>query len=88
LLTYLLSQRATLDAIDEMIDLVPLNKIIAFGGDYVCCVQKVYGHLVMARETVAKALAKRVSCGDFREDRAIDIAKMWFHDNPSRIYSV
>lgn len=85
---YLISQQMTQRMIDELIDLVPLNKIIAFGGDYRYAVQKVYGHLVMARETVARSLARRVEEGDFSEDRAFDIAKMWFCDNPARIYKV
>ena len=83
-----ISQSMTLRMLDELIDLVPLNKIIAFGGDYRVVVQKVYGHLVMARETVARALARRVADGDFSEERALEIAKMWFCDNPARIYRV
>jgi len=85
---YVLSQQMTLRTLDEIIDLVPLNKIIAFGADYRCVVQQVWGHLVMARETVARALARRVAEGDFSEERAAEIAKMWFHDNPARIYRV
>lgn len=85
---YVMSERMTLRTIDELLDLVPVNKIIAFGGDYRCVVQKVYGHLVMARETVARALGRRVEEGEFSEERAMEIARMWFHDNAARIYQV
>ena len=85
---YVMSQQMTLRMLDELLDLVPVNKIIAFGADYRCVAQKVYGHLVMARETVARALARRVGEGDFSEERAFEIAKMWFCDNPARIYNV
>ena len=74
--------------LDEIIDLVPVNKVIAFGGDYRVCVQKVYGHLVMARQVVAAALARRVAAGDFDRAEAVRIAKLWFHDNPTRIYKL
>ena len=85
---YVMSQRMTLRTIDEIIDLVPLNKIIAFGADYRCVVQKIYGHLVMARETLARAFGRRIEDGDFSEDRALEIAKLWLCDNPARIYNV
>jgi len=51
-------------------------------------VQKVYGHLVLAREVVASALADRVEAGDFDRDYALHVAKLWFHDNPSRVYKL
>lgn len=84
----IISQVQTVRALDEMIDMVPLNKIIAFGGDYRVAVQKVYGHLTMAREAVAAALARRVEARDFDVAEALRIAKMWFYDNPVRIYGL
>ncbi len=83
-----ISQRMTVQAIDGIIDLVPLTKVIAFGGDYRVAVQKVYGHLTMAREVVAEALARRVDGGDFDGEEALRIARLWFHDNPARIYGL
>jgi predicted TIM-barrel fold metal-dependent hydrolase len=84
----LISQVQTCRALDEIIDLVPLNKVIAFGGDYRAAVQKVWGHLVMARECVATALANRIEAGSFDRAEALRIARMWFHDNPARIYRI
>lgn len=84
----IISQQQTVLALDEIIDLVPLNKVIAFGGDYRVAVQEVYGHLVLAREAVAMALARRVEAGDFERQEALRIARMWFYDNPVRIYAL
>lgn len=81
-----ISQIQAVRAIDEMIDLVPINKIIAFGGDYRAAVHKVYGHLVMAREAVAAALACRVASGDLDRATALHLARLWFCDNPAQIY--
>ena len=67
-------------------DLVPVNKIIGFGGDYNIPVEKVYGHLVMAREDIARTLAGRVSRGLMNRTEALDIARMWFYDNPRELY--
>lgn len=83
-----ISQLQTARMLGEIIDLVPLNKVIAFGGDYRVAVQKVYGHLVMAREVVASALADRVEAGEFDLAYALQVAKLWFCDNPARIYGL
>jgi len=83
--TYILSQRIALEAIGRILDLVPINKVIGFGGDY-WVIQKIYGHLVMARETLARAFARRIADGDLTEDRAVEIGLLWLRDNPARIY--
>ncbi len=84
----IISQVQTKRALDEILDLVPLNKVIAFGGDYRVAVQKVYGHLVLAREVVAAALGERVEAGELDREEALRIARLWFHDNPARIYGL
>jgi uncharacterized protein len=84
----IVSQEATARALNDMIDQVPVNKIIAFGGDYRVAVQKVYGHLVLAREVVAAVLAQRIDAGDIDRELALRLARLWFHDNPARIYRV
>ena len=83
---HVISEKMTQRVLDEIIDLVPINKIIAFGADYRTVVQKAIGHLIMARENIAKVLAGRVLAGDFSEERAVEIARMWFYDNPARVY--
>ncbi|MBO3832299.1 MAG: amidohydrolase family protein [Candidatus Brockarchaeota archaeon] len=85
---HIISQRLACTALDEMIDLVPVNKIIAFGGDYEMPVEKVYGHLVMAREDVARVLGKRVEEGFMTESEAVELARMWFYENPRSLYQL
>lgn len=86
--SHIISPRMTCSALDEWIDLVPINKIIAFGGDYRKPVEKVYGHLVMARENITKVLGGRVEEGLMTEEEAISIAKKWFYDNPKELYKL
>ena len=43
---------------DEAIGPLPMNKPRAFGGDYATLVEKVHGHLVLARENIAEVPAK------------------------------
>jgi predicted TIM-barrel fold metal-dependent hydrolase len=67
------------------IDMVPRNKIMGFGGDY-CVVEKVYGHLVMARENIASVLAERVATGDMTRVEASTWIRSLLWDNPRRLY--
>jgi predicted TIM-barrel fold metal-dependent hydrolase len=86
--THIISQKFAMAGLDEAIDLVPVNKILAFGGDYNTPVEKVYGHLVMAREDIAKVLARRIEDGQFTESQALTLAKKWFWDNPIELYKL
>jgi hypothetical protein len=66
---------------------VPVNKISAFGGDYIF-VDGVYGHQYMARCNVCRALSKKVEEHVFDVARAQQICKMLLHDNPLRIFKL
>jgi len=83
---YIGSQEITRRAIGEIIDAVPVNKVFAFGGDHNLDVENVYGHLVMARETLAQALSDRIGRGQLDLNGAKEIAGLWLHDNPSEFY--
>ena len=82
---HLMSPEISTRALEEWIDLVPMHKIFGFGGDY-CVVEKVYGHLVLARQDIARALAAKMA----RDGMPPARARMWLQailfDNPNRIY--
>jgi len=86
--THIISQHFAADALDEAVDLVPMNKIIAFGGDYGVPVEKIYGHLAMAREDIAAVLARRIRAGQMTEEQALELARKWFWDNPKELYKL
>lgn len=81
-----LSPAMAVSGLDEWLDQVALNKITAFGGDVRWPVEKVYGHLMLAREVVATVLGRRVDRGLMTLRQAMDICEQWFHDAPSRLY--
>jgi predicted TIM-barrel fold metal-dependent hydrolase len=83
----IISQAQTRSGIDELLDQVPVNKILAFGGDYERPVEKVVGHLQMAREELATVFAARIDRGVLSFDQATDILKKWFWDNVFNLYS-
>jgi hypothetical protein len=69
------------------IDTVPLNKINAFGGDYLF-IDGVYGHQYLARENVSRALAIKVGQDIFDAGRAKEIARMFFYTNPCMLFKL
>jgi len=85
--THVISQVQTCSGIDEMLDQVPVNKVLAFGGDYGRPVEKVVGHLHMARENFARVFGARIDRGMMGMDEALEILKLWFWDNPLALYS-
>ncbi len=84
---HIISPQASVDALVEWLDAVPANKISAFGGDY-CFVDGVYGHQLLARQNVAKALAIKVDQGVFDVERAKEIAQWLFIENPTRVFDL
>jgi len=86
--SHLLSPVQSAHALDVWLDLAPVNRFIAFGGDYWWAVENVYGALKQAREIVARVLARRVRDGGITEAKAVDLARRWFHDNPRELYRV
>lgn len=71
----------------EWLEMVPHNKIIAFGDD-LQHVEAVYGHAQMARSNFAWALAAAIEEGVMGEEVALDVARAAFRDNPAAIYGV
>ncbi len=78
-----ISQRA----LSQWLDAVPVTKIFAFGGDY-SVVEKIHGHLELARANIATVLAEKVQRGRFTEKEALHIARLLFNENPKRWYKL
>jgi uncharacterized protein len=70
----------------EWLEMVPTNKIIAFGDD-LAHVEAVYGHAEMARDSFAHVLAQMIVERRLSESEAVDVARAAFHDNPAHIYN-
>lgn len=85
--TYLISQRMAREAISEILETVPLNKVIAFGSDTVVA-PEAFGHLVMCLESLSWALADRISAGLLTEDSAAEIAGRWLSGNAIEWYGL
>ncbi len=82
-----ISPELSVRALRDWVDMVPRNKVLGFGGDYQV-VEKVYGHLVLARENIATALAQKVDQGALTQKEAVAWARAILWDNPRRIYAL
>jgi|YelNatPaOPRAMG01_1025707.scaffolds.fasta_scaffold09551_8 hypothetical protein len=67
-------------ALADWLDVVPWNKILGFGGDYIFA-EGVYGHSVIARENIARVLAEKVEDGALTGEQAINLARGLLRDN-------
>ena len=64
---------------------MPDNKIFGFGGDY-RIVEKVCGHLKLARQNIAAVLVEKIANGAMSRSEASLVAHRLMFDNPRDFY--
>lgn len=74
-------------ALSEWLDMIPNTKIFGFGGDYLI-VEKVYGHLKIARQNIARVLAEKIAEGSCSRAEASLVARRLMFENPKAFYSL
>ena len=84
---HLISPEIGRQQLHELIETVPGNKIMAFGGDSIT-VEIAYAHAKMAREAVARVLSEKVVEGYMTEDEAIVLAKRMLRENPAALFKL
>ena len=82
---HLLSRHQARMWLAEWLDVLPHDKIMAFGGDAFLFFG-VCSHLELARENVAAVLAERVVEGFCDLDEAEHTARLLFHDNARQVF--
>jgi predicted TIM-barrel fold metal-dependent hydrolase len=73
--------------LDEAIETVPSDKLLAFGGDY-SMPEGAYGHAVLCREVITKVLADKVIDGYWSEAEALEYAQKIMRDNPIKAFKL
>ncbi len=73
--------------LEEWIEMIPSNKIFAFGGDYTI-VEGAYAHSRIARDNVARVLTKKVEEGYFEEEEAVKLAHKILRDNAYEVFKL
>ena len=84
---HLMSPEISTRALRTWIDMVPINKILGFGGDY-CVVEKVYGHLELAKQNIAAAFASKMDSDGMPLERAKAWIQAMLYDNPKEVFKL
>jgi predicted TIM-barrel fold metal-dependent hydrolase len=84
---HIISPWVARQTLHEWIELIPGNKIFAFGGDYTF-VEGAYAHARMARENVAKVLTDKVEMGYLTEAEAAPLAHRLLRDNAIEFFNL
>lgn len=71
----------------KFVEMLPLNKIHGFGGDYVYP-QQIHGHIAVAKENITLGLWPLIEEGRIDAERAVEIARKWLYENPKRLLSL
>lgn len=72
--------------LDDWLDIIPINKILGFGGDY-HFVEGVYGHARIARQSVARVLSEKIAEGLCTEKQALEYGRKLFKENAEIVYN-
>lgn len=84
---YIISPTVAKQVLHQMIEMVPSNKIIGFGGDF-NYVEGAYAHQKWARRIVGDVLTEKVAEGYWTEEEALSFARAIFRENLISLYSL
>jgi len=82
---HIISPAVARRVLSELLDTVPSNKILGFGGDY-RFVEGVYGHALLARENTARVLMEKVEDGSLAQKGVLLLAQRLLRDNANELY--
>ena len=83
--THVVAPGAARSALHLLLETVPANKILGFGGDY-RHVELSYAHSMLARRSIARVLAEKVADGFCTESEALALARLLPADNAARLF--
>lgn len=85
--THVISQDYAVRMLGEYLEILPANKILGFGGDYIF-VEGTYAHLQFAKENIAEALAVRIEKGRLDRSDALGLARRLLYDNAKVFFGI
>lgn len=74
-------------ALSEWLEIVPSNKIFAWGGDQML-IEHSYASLLLAKDLIADVLVNKVNSGYFNRNVAISVMKKLLNQNASNLYGI
>ena len=82
-----INPKAYEDILSEWLELVPSNKIMAFGGDY-GYIEGTYGASRIARQAVARVIQEKVDKGHWDKEDAEKVAKRILRQNAETVFKL
>ncbi len=83
---YILSPTLARQTLHQLIEAVPANKVIGFGGDYIF-IEGMYAHSVMARSCLAQVLNEKIAEKYLKPGDAEYLARCYLYENARRLYA-
>jgi len=84
---HIISPYAAREFLNEALDMLPYNKILGFGGDYLFY-DGVYGHLTIAKQNICEVLANKTGRKGINLELSEKILQALLHDNAQRIFKI
>jgi predicted TIM-barrel fold metal-dependent hydrolase len=84
---YIISPSAAAETLHRAIEMVPANKIFAFGGDFIIP-EGAYGHAVLARQTISRVLTEKIEDGYLTEEDAGRLAVRILRSGPAEFFGL
>lgn len=84
---YIISPTAAKRILHQIVEMVPMNKIQGFGGDY-NYIEGTYAHQKLARRLVGETLSEKVAEGALSEAEACEFAERIFRTNLIELYKL
>ena len=73
------------EIMNKLIEIIPSNKILGFGGDYMF-IEGLYGSQKLARKAISELLYAKIEQNYFSFDEAVEFANKVLYKNPSNLY--
>ncbi len=73
--------------LSNWLDIIPVNKILGFGGDY-HFVEGVYGHVQLARQSVTRVFSEKISGGLFTKKQVLEYGQKILCENAEAVYDI
>jgi predicted TIM-barrel fold metal-dependent hydrolase len=74
-------------ALSEWLEIVPSNKIFAWGGDQ-NIIEHSYASLLLAKDLIADVFVEKIDSGYFNKNLALSVMKKILRDNPVNLYKL
>ncbi|MGC8570103.1 MAG: amidohydrolase family protein [Caldivirga sp.] len=82
-----INPRAYADILSEWLELVPNNKIMAFGGDYIF-IEGTYGASVIAKRAINEVVEEKINKGHWDKEDADKVIKRILKENAERVFKL